>query len=216
MDKKKLIGMIVGVLMFAALIAGATFAWLTFTATFTNNVVTGTSRDFTFTYTQGTAVSDMVWTTASPARNIITSGKGYITVTATKAAKTPEASNFKIILQKDTMDIKVANLIKYAVCRSTTAADCNNSATDAIPTSASGNWVAVGSVSTSTGPQTLYDDTATFNVYSETASVTGDYYIYLWLDSSALTNSNMANAQDKQIAGYIYAEAVQGESGTVQ
>jgi len=46
--------------------------------------------------------------------------------------------------------------------------------------------------------------------------VTGDYYIYLWLDSSALTNSNMANAQDKQIAGYIYAEAVQGESGTVQ
>lgn len=36
MDKKKLIGTIIGVTMFAALIAGATFAWLTFSATITN------------------------------------------------------------------------------------------------------------------------------------------------------------------------------------
>jgi len=216
MDKKKLIGMIIGITMFAALIAGATFAWLTFTANFSNNTINASTRNFTFSYTQGTAVSNLIWTTSAPARNIITTGNGYITLAATKTARTPEASSFKIILQKDTMEIAVAGLIKYAVCRSNTASDCNNSATSTIPTSVSGNWVAVGTVTTATGAQTLYDDTTTFNVYSETASVTGNYYVYFWLDSAVLTNSNMASAQGKKMVGYVYAEAVQGEAGTVQ
>ena len=46
MDRKKLIGTIIGVIFFVALIAGATFAWLTFNANVTNgnyNVSTGIS-----------------------------------------------------------------------------------------------------------------------------------------------------------------------------
>lgn len=214
MDKKKLIGMIIGIAMFAALIAGATFAWLTFTATFTNNVITGASRNFTFTYSQGTAVSNLEWSTSTPARNIITASNGYITLAATKPATIPEASNFRIILQKTTMEIGVANLVKFAICRSNTPTNCNNSSTSTIPTSASGDWVAVGSISTSTGAQTLYDDTTTFNVYSDTVATTGNYYIYFWLDSAVLTNDNIANAQDKNMVGYVYAEAVQGEGAT--
>lgn len=216
MDKKKLIGLIIGVLMFIALISGATFAWLTFTANFTNSAITGSSRDFTFTYASGTAVSDLVWTTSSPPRNVIAESKGYITVSATKAAKIPEASSFKIILKKDTMDIKVADLVKYAVCRSNTASECSNEATTTIPTTVGGNWVSIGSITTETGDQILYDDTTTFNVYSETQAVTGYYYVYLWLDSAVLTNDNFNDAHGKQIVGYVYAEAEQGENGTVQ
>jgi len=216
MDKKKLIGMFIGILMFAALIAGATFAWLTYIPNFTNNVITVSSRNFTFTYSSGTAVSNLIWTTASPPRDKITPGNGYITVTATKTARTPEASSFKIILKKDKMDIKVNDLIKFAVCRSNTASECNNSATTAIPTATSGNWVAIGSVTTAADAQILYNDTTTYNVYSETASVTGNYYVYLWLDSSVLTNQNLSQVENKQMIGYVYAEAEQGETGIVQ
>ena len=216
MDKKKLIGMFIGILMFAALIAGATFAWLTFTANFTNNAITGSSRDFTFTYASGTAISELIWTTSSPPRNAISAGKGYVTVSATKAARIPEASSFKIILKKDTMDIKVTDLVKFAVCRSNTASECSNEATTTIPTTVGGNQIALGSITTEAGDQTLYDDTSTFNVYSETQSVTGNYYVYFWLDSAALTNDNFSAAHGKQMLGYVYAEAEQGENGIVQ
>lgn len=216
MDKKKFIGLIIGVLMFIALISGATFAWLTYIANFTNNIIIGGTRDFTFTYTSGTNISELIWTTSSPPRNAISEGKGYVTVSATKAAEIPEASSFKIILKKDTMDIMVTDLVKFAVCRSNTASECNNSATTTIPTTVGGNWVALGSITTETGNQVLYDDTTTFNVYSKTQPVTGDYYVYLWLDSAVLTNDNFDDAHGKQIADYVYAEAEQGENGIVQ
>lgn len=220
MDKKKLIGMFIGIIMFAALIAGATFAWLTFTANFTNNVISGNSRDFTFEYEQGTAVSNLIWTTSSPPRKVISVGNGYITVDVTKAAKVPEASSFKIILNKTTMEIGVENLIRYAVCLSDTKDDSDcKSAEDIvtpIPTTVGGKWVALGSVTTETGTQVLYNDTTTFNVYSENNEVEGYYYIYFWLDSAVLTNDNLPDVENKTIAGYVYAEAEQGETGTVQ
>ena len=116
MDKKKLIGLFIGVMMFAALIAGATFAGLTLEANTTNNVISGTSRDFTFAYKKGTDIANLIWTTSFPPRNVISEGNGYITIDVTKAEKIPEASSFKILLNKTTMEIGVANLIKYAVC----------------------------------------------------------------------------------------------------
>ena len=51
MDKKKLIGTIIGVTMFAALIAGATFAWLTFNATITEGTYNAASMNFLVDYT---------------------------------------------------------------------------------------------------------------------------------------------------------------------
>ena len=59
MDKKKLIGTIIGVAMFAALIAGATFAFLSFTATVTNSTYNGTSMNFLVDYTKGTAITGL-------------------------------------------------------------------------------------------------------------------------------------------------------------
>lgn len=59
MDKKKLIGTIIGVAMFAALIAGATFAFLSFTASVTNSTYNGTSMNFLVDYTKGTAITGL-------------------------------------------------------------------------------------------------------------------------------------------------------------
>ena len=208
MNTKKLIGMVIGIILFAALIAGATFAWLSFTANITNATLTGSSRNFTFTYAQGTAISELLPLTQTPARNAITSGKGYITVSASKAANTPRASSFKLILNITATEVGVPGLIRYAVCRNATASNCNNSASTTIPSSASGNFVAVGTVNNTTGAQELYNDTETF---TNEGAATGNYYVYFWIDASVINEDNLSSAEGKKFAGHIYAEATQGE-----
>lgn len=59
MNTKKLLGTIIGVMMFAALIAGATFAWLTFGVTVGSNVLTGNTVNFVLNYTAGSAVTNL-------------------------------------------------------------------------------------------------------------------------------------------------------------
>ena len=59
MDKRKLIGTIIGVIMFALLIAGATYAFLTFTATVTDATYNGTTMHFLVDYTKGSKITTM-------------------------------------------------------------------------------------------------------------------------------------------------------------
>lgn len=59
MNTKKLLGTIIGVIMFAALIAGATFAWLTFGVTVGSNVSSGNTVNFVINYTAGSAVRNL-------------------------------------------------------------------------------------------------------------------------------------------------------------
>lgn len=210
MNTKKLIGMVIGVILFAALVAGATFAWLTFAVDVTNSTLTGSSRNFTFTYEEGTAIDELLPLSQTPARNSITAGKGYVTVSASKADETPRASSFKLILNVTSNDIGIDGLIRYAVCRSNTVTDCDNTVSTAIPTAGTdgGPFVAVGTITNTTGAQELYNDTTTFT--SERAA-TGNYYIYFWIDASIITEANFSSAEGKTFAGNIYAEATQGE-----
>ena len=53
MDTKKTIGAVVGVIAFIALIAGATFAWFTASATVTNATYNGTVCSYSLTVTGG-------------------------------------------------------------------------------------------------------------------------------------------------------------------
>lgn len=207
MNTKKLLGMIIGIVLFAALIAGATFAWLQFAANVTNPNANGTSRNFTFTYAQGTAITELLPLTQTPNRNSFTASKGYLTLAASKVANTPRASSFKIILNKTTNEVGVTGMIRFAVCRSATASNCNN-ASGTIPNATNTNFVAVGTVSNSTGSQVLYDDTSTFN---GTTAATGNYYIYFWIDASVITEANQSSAEGKKFVGHVYAEATQGE-----
>lgn len=206
MDKKKFIGTIVGVIFFVALIAGATFAWLTFNASVTNGNYAGSTLNFTYNYTTGTDVTKINILTATPARNAITAGTGYVALTASKPAGSAKASKFDLILKKTTNEIGVSNVVKYAVCKSATATDCNNSASTAIPSATNTTWVALGTISTGTTDQTLYSDTSSF---AAEGAATANYYVYFWVNSDAIITGNQNQVVGKSFAGYIYATSQQ-------
>ena len=206
MDKKKFIGTIVGVIFFVALIAGATFAWLTFNASVTNGNYAGSTLNFTYNYTTGTDVTKINILTATPARNAITAGTGYVALTASKPAGSAKASKFDLILKKTTNEIGVSNVVKYAVCKSATATDCNNSASTAIPSATNTTWVALGTISTGTTDQTLYSDTSSF---AAEGAATANYYVYFWVNSDAIITGNQNQVVGKSFAGYIYAKSEQ-------
>lgn len=206
MDKKKFIGTIVGVIFFVALIAGATFAWLTFNASVTNGNYAGSTLNFTYNYTTGTDVTKINILTATPARNAITAGTGYVALTASKPAGSAKASKFDLILKKTTNEIGVSNVVKYAVCKSATATDCNNSASTAIPSATNTTWVALGTISTGTTDQTLYSDTSSF---AAEGAATANYYVYFWVNGDAIITGNQNQVVGKSFAGYIYATSQQ-------
>lgn len=206
MDKKKFIGTIVGVIFFVALIAGATFAWLTFNASVTNGNYAGSTLNFTYNYTTGTDVTKINILTATPARNAITAGTGYVALTASKPAGSAKASKFDLILKKTTNEIGVSNVVKYAVCKSATATDCNNSASTAIPSATNTTWVALGTISTGTTDQTLYSDTSSF---AAEGAATANYYVYFWINGDAIITGNQNQVVGKSFAGYIYATSQQ-------
>ena len=206
MDKKKFIGTIVGVIFFVALIAGATFAWLTFNASVTNGNYAGSTLNFTYNYTTGTDVTKINTLTATPARNAITAGTGYVALTASKPAGSAKASKFDLILKKTTNEIGVSNVVKYAVCKSATATDCNNSASTAIPSATNTTWVALGTISTGTTDQTLYSDTTSF---AAEGAATANYYVYFWVNGDAIITGNQNQVVGKSFAGYIYAKSEQ-------
>ena len=206
MDKKKFIGTIVGVIFFVALIAGATFAWLTFNASVTNGNYAGSTLNFTYNYTTGTDVTKINILTATPARNAITAGTGYVSLTASKPAGSAKASKFDLILKKTTNEIGVSNVVKYAVCKSATATDCNNSASTAIPSATNTTWVALGTISTGTTDQTLYSDTSSF---AAEGAATANYYVYFWINGDAIITGNQNQVVGKSFAGYIYAKSEQ-------
>ena len=223
MNTKKLIGTIIGVALFAALVAGATFAWLSFSATVQNATKTFTSRNFTFTSPTGTNITALRFLSGSPVRNTFTGGSDYVALSLSKGANTPYASSVKLMLKKPTNEFTVANALKYAVCRSSTAADCDNQAATAIPSATSNsNWVVVnGSITTGTADQVLFEDLATatdgpFTITSTTGSpfaVTGAastvYYIYFWVDPSVV--QDVTDINNKTLSGNVFFTATQGE-----
>ena len=146
-----------GIIFGTLLIAGGTYAYLSYAATVQNATKTITSRNFTFTAPTGTTVANLYPFPHQPSRAGITSGNGYIVLNISKGADTPKASSLKIYAKFDTMQVNVANYIKVAICRSSTAGDCNNSTTDAIPSAINNsNWVVVNkSIANNTTEQLL-------------------------------------------------------------
>lgn len=213
MEKKKLIGTIIGVVAFILLIAGATFAWLTIAATVTNGNYNTRTLNFTYTYDAdaSNAISNVFMLGSEPERNSITAKNGYVVLTASKGTGTAMASSFKLILSKTINGIEDDNVFRYAVCHSDTATDCNNAASTTIPSTVSGNWVAVGTIDSGTEDQELYDDTTTFRVEGAKAAT---YYVYFWLDGSAITSDNQSDILNKTFSGYIYATSTQTDTAS--
>lgn len=228
MDKKKLIGTIIGVVAFAAIIAGATYAWLEISANVSNVYLNGTAKNFTFQYSGSNEVSNLKQIASGSATtanitsqtNAGTAGDGWAAITASKGANSAAAGTFRIKFQVSANDF-YTNSIIYVVCKGT----CPTSELATVTHTTATRPVATASCTTGTGNNaivacgtlgygqgtvgsavTLYDDTTTFNTDS-TASAT--YNIYFWIDSGTLHNNDMG----KSFNGYIFAEAAQNAAG---
>lgn len=183
MDKKKLFGTIIGVILFIALIAGATFAWLTFQATVTNGNYNTKTGNFLINYTKGENVTDIPIISIDSASDIVTSEAKSVTVKAGKSNSSNPNGNLTIKLKTVTESTNLdltSGVLKYAI-----------SIEGAAPTS-------IQSV-TSTADLILVSN------YLITSTTQVDFTVYFWLDSSTVDSDDMG----KTYSGYIDAEAVQ-------
>ena len=185
MDKKKLVGTIVGVVFFVALIAGATFAWLTFTINVTNNTISSGSMNFSVSYSNGNgAITDVpILATATP--NNATSGS-HVVITANKVSGSAPG---KLTLYLNTTTTPINDLIQdgainYAVCVGT----C---------TEFTGSNVKTGTI-TSLAKTPLLENTPLQSTETQ-------YHVYFWLDGAIIDDTHI----DQTYAGYISAEATQ-------
>ena len=182
MDKKKLIGTIIGVAMFAALIAGATFAYLSFTATVTNTIGTANTIQFIVDYTQGTDVTNLPMLQNSAATP---SNTPHLVVKAKKNAKSADG---KVTIYLNSLasssDFVSASAVKAYACKGA----CTSFTSGNIKTATSNKI-------------TLYTDS------EKLTSSDTSYYVYFWLDAEKITNQHL----DKKYEGYISASATQVE-----
>ena len=184
MDKKKLIGTIIGVVAFAALIAGATYAWLTFSLGVNNGNYNLGTMNFNVDYQNGTAITSLpTLTTGDP------DSAGSLTVRAKKASNSaPGDLTIYLNTESSTSAALLASgAINYAVCVGT----CTSF--DSITTK--------GVINSSTPSK--------FAILSGSPLTTDytNYNVYFWLDGALVTNELVSS--NASYSGFISAEAVQ-------
>lgn len=191
MNKKKLIGTIIGVAMFAALIAGATFAWLTFNATVVNGTYNATSENFVINYAGGTDITQMLDIQSTPT---VSNVSKIIKVSAYRATTSSTGTLYLKLTSDSTDTLTTGSVIKYAVCSATssTSTNCTGNLT-----SGSTGVLATGAVD-KTGEITLY---STNNIPTSQTY----YWIYFWIDAATFTNSHIGQSY----SGYVHASATQ-------
>jgi len=214
LDTKKLLGTIIGVIMFALLIVGATFAWLTLAANVTNgNYAVGT-KNFVINYAGGSAISNTVQTSNPTTMEITTETSaaattdGWLAVTASKAATSAKASDFTIKLHINSISNPLTTkALTYAVCKGICPTGVAlATVTEGIATCAIG-VASCGTVDPTMRNQdiVLHTDNETFNVDGAVSDTT--YNIYFWLDSGTIASADIG----KSFSGYIHASATQGD-----
>lgn len=114
MDKKKLFGMIIGVTMFGVLVAGATFAWLTFGVTVGDNVLTANTLNFVVTYETGSAVTNLP---VLDSNYIEAKDAAAVSLVLKKNPTSPEGH--ASIWLNTTSDTKMTkdSVVRYVICR---------------------------------------------------------------------------------------------------
>lgn len=164
MDKRKLIGTIIGVTMFAVLIVGATYAWLSFTANVTNATANGTTLKYTVNYVKGNNISELpILVTPT------TSSAAHVVLTAQKPTGSI-ADNIKIHLTTTSSNtLTTSGAVKYVICQGSCNANFTGNTIESV-TAKSTKEIYTG---------TLQDNnTVTYNVY-------------FWIDAATVTNSHL-------------------------
>lgn len=185
MDSKKLFGAIVGVTAFIALIAGATFAWLTWSSTPSN--IQGTTSKFEITYSNpGGAISS----TLVPADTYSTASGDYTYVTIARTSGSLEGTA-NLILNVTNLTMTGTCTIDGAITY-TTQASCTGTWATADVTKI--KWAVYTGGSTTATATTLvtsgdFGDISSNKinlVTNATLNTTNTYYfVYVWLDSTA-------------------------------
>ena len=186
MDKRKLIGTIIGIIMFAALIVGATYAWLTFTANVINATANGTTLTYWVDYEKGENITDLP---------ILTSATPDNTSTATITAQRPEGSiadNIKIYLTTGTTTNNIYKAVRYVICENV----CQTFDTNDIKSI------------TDTAKQLMFSGKLNEENDNDPPYPVHTYTVYFWLDAATLTNEDVG----KTFEAYIHAESTQDET----
>lgn len=182
MDKRKLIGTIIGVAMFAALIAGATYAFLSFTATVTNATYNGTTMNFLVDYTKGTDISSLPQVkTGTPANT------SYLVVNAKKHNNSVDGYLTVKLTTTSTGTLTTGGLVNWVLCKGACTTDFSTKKASGTITAGGNNTI------------TLWTDT------EQITTAGTDYYVYFWIDSSLVSNSHI----NQTYSGYIHASATQ-------
>ena len=118
MNIKKLIGTIIGVTLFVALIAGATFAWLTFGTTIVStNVNSARTMNFLVDYTKGNAVNEIPMVDST----LITPSQATSLVVMMKKHQNSVDGHGSISLTTTSTDtLTTDGVVRWAICRDTT------------------------------------------------------------------------------------------------
>ena len=196
MDRKKLIGLIIGIILFAALIVGATFAWLTYAINVTNGNYNVETSCFDVNYENGADISG----------NVNAKGKIELVINSI-SSKLYEATTAHC---ENTSTLEtLLNYSSQTACETSSGETVTDLTRVWTTKSAlkyaiyeenfSGEPIIVGHINESTGTITLYESFA-LNVGSSTK-----YYISIWLDG------NIADSQyvNQSFSGYIKASAIQ-------
>ncbi len=199
-NNKKLIGTIIGVIFFAILIAGATFAWLTFSLIVNNGVYNTTTMNFLVNYEGGMDLTSLPMLEGNISVSTCT-GCTPITVSASKAnidgtlyLKMHTAND------SDSMTLAEGGSINYAVCVGTTCTSNSSTAFSQI------SGVTTGTIDTSSMDE--YNDII---IYTGPLTASTTYYnIYFWIDAETITSE----AIGLDYSGYVHAFAVQNELGS--
>ena len=193
MNNKKLIGTILGVIAFVALIAGATFAWFSAAVSVTNGTYNATAQNFVINYTKGTDIESVPIVASGTASNATS-----LVVSAYRAATTATGQLELKLTTSSNNTLTTSGAIHYAVCEGAatnpaTTAKCTGS----LETANSNNVLATGTV-TANGTKTLYT--------ASTIATTATYYhIFFWIDGDDISNDHLGQSY----AGYIHAKATQ-------
>ncbi len=188
MDKKKLIGTIIGVIAFAALIAGATYAWFSFALNVTTGSYSANTQNFIVTYTKGTNI-----TSAPPVLSTPTaSGASSLVVSAYRTSDVATGTLSIKLTTTSTDALTTSGVVRWAVCSSTSS---SNSGCTSLASGQTG-VKATGSVTAA----------STITLYSEAIPTTQTYYyVYFWLDGATYGDAHI----NKTYSGYIHASATQ-------
>ena len=181
MEKKKMIGTIIGVIAFIALIATATYAWITSALTVTNNSYSTKTMNFLVNYVNGTAISEMPPSVKNSAAT--PSNTKSLTVKASLGTNSaPGKITVYLNTTSESNTLLTSGLIHYGYC---------------IGNETCSSFAGTGTV-TATGRTAIISN----SILQSTAT---NYTVYFWLDGDA----NDGSYSGQSYAGYIEAVATQ-------